>query len=66
MALIYVHLDVFIFVFFFVFFVFSEQDDLCRRVSGETEKRSHYRKKDRKNGGGGLQSCASIVTSRLE
>lgn len=63
MALIYVHLD---FFFFFVFVVFSEQDDLCLGVSGENENRSHYRKKDSKNGGGGLPSCASIVTSRSE
>lgn len=34
--------------------MFSEWDDLCRSVSGETEKRGHYRKKDRKNRGGRL------------
>lgn len=41
------------FPFFLYLLCFSKQDDLCRGVSGETENRSHYKKKDRENGGGG-------------
>lgn len=53
-VLIYAHLD---FFFFLVFVVLSEQDDLCRGVSGETEKHSHYKKKDRKNGLGACRAA---------